>query len=88
MTISLTPKLEALIDEKVRSGRYASASDVVHEALCLLEERDRDYETRRAALIADIEAGMNSGPSIDGDEAFRQIRSHMAAFPNGKPPAR
>jgi len=85
MTISLTPKQEALIQEKIKSGRYASASDVLQEALRLLDERDRAYEAKRAELLAEIEKGERSGPSVDSREAFRQIRSHMAKYPNGKP---
>ena len=41
MNVSLTPELEQLVQEKVRSGRYLSASEVVREALRLLEERDQ-----------------------------------------------
>ena len=41
MNVSLTKELEQLVNEKVKSGRYLSASEVVREALRLLEERDR-----------------------------------------------
>ena len=41
MNISLTPELEKFISSKVESGRYHSASEVVREALRLLEERDQ-----------------------------------------------
>jgi antitoxin ParD1/3/4 len=41
MNVSLTPELEKLVAERVTSGRYASASEVIREALRLLEERDR-----------------------------------------------
>jgi antitoxin ParD1/3/4 len=41
MNISVPPELERLVTEKVASGRYSSASEVVGEALRLLEERDR-----------------------------------------------
>ena len=40
MQISLTPKLEDLIREKVESGLYRDASEVVGEALRLLQELD------------------------------------------------
>ena len=40
MNVSLTPELEDLVNQKVRSGRYRSASEVVREALRLFEERD------------------------------------------------
>ncbi|MCU0613100.1 MAG: type II toxin-antitoxin system ParD family antitoxin [Candidatus Eisenbacteria bacterium] len=50
MNVSLTPKLERFVQEKVASGLYASASEVVREALRVLEERDRIEESRQQAL--------------------------------------
>lgn len=41
MNVTLTPQLEAMIRERVASGRYSDASEVVGEALRLLEERER-----------------------------------------------
>jgi antitoxin ParD1/3/4 len=46
MNVSLTPELEDLVNEKVRSGFYQTASEVVREALRLLKQRDD--EARRA----------------------------------------
>ncbi len=40
MKISLSPEVERLIAEKVRSGRYHSADEVVRESLELLQERE------------------------------------------------
>jgi antitoxin ParD1/3/4 len=40
MNVSLTPELEKFVSAKVESGRYNSASEVVREALRLLEEHD------------------------------------------------
>lgn len=53
MDITLTPQLEALIREKVGTGRYSNASEVVHEALRLMEERDRRQRLRDAIAIGD-----------------------------------
>ena len=58
MNVSLSPKLESLIQEKVTSGLYASASEVVREALRLLEERDRLREIREEELRAEIRKGV------------------------------
>ena len=41
MNVSLTPELEEIVAARVNSGRYASASEVIREALRLLEERDQ-----------------------------------------------
>ncbi len=41
MNINLTPQLESMIKSKIESGSYRNASEVVGEALQLLEERDR-----------------------------------------------
>jgi antitoxin ParD1/3/4 len=40
MNVSLTPELECLVNEKVQSGMYQTASEVVREALRLLKEHD------------------------------------------------
>jgi antitoxin ParD1/3/4 len=48
MNVSLTAELEKFVSAKVHSGRYNSASEVVREALRLLEEHD----TARAAKLA------------------------------------
>lgn len=48
MNVSLTPELEKFVSAKVHSGRYNSASEVVREALRLLEEHD----CARAAQLA------------------------------------
>ena len=36
MTLTLTPELKAMIQQKIDSGRYADENEVVHEALVLL----------------------------------------------------
>ena len=46
MNVSLTPELNRFVAAKVKSGRYNSASEVVREALRLLEEHDRARATQ------------------------------------------
>ncbi len=48
MNVSLTPELEKFVSAKVGSGRYNSASEVVREALRLLEEHDSARAAQRA----------------------------------------
>lgn len=65
MNVSLTPQLTAFVRRKVDSGLYGSASEVVRDALRLMEERDRDREERLLALRDDIAATMKRAVPAD-----------------------
>ena len=67
MNISLTPQLEELVKRKVDSGLYVSASEVMREALRLLEERDRLNAMRLEELRAAIKKGLDSGAATPLD---------------------
>jgi len=77
MNVSLTPELEKLVSDKVGSGRYNSASEVVREALRLLDEQDqlraiRLEETRKK--VAEGLAALDRGEGMDGKEARDRLR--------------
>jgi antitoxin ParD1/3/4 len=77
MNVSLTSELEKLIAQKVESGRYTSASEVIREALRLMEEQDQLRQTRLAAVQKEIEEGLaqlDRGESIPGDQARVRLR--------------
>mgnify|MGYP000238785655 CR=1 FL=1 len=56
-SVSLSDHFNGFIDEKVKTGRYASASDVVRAGLRLLEEEEAKLERLRAELIKGEESG-------------------------------
>lgn len=58
MNVSLTPELETLVHDKVESGLYTSASEVVREALRLLRERDQIQQQRLTELRREIAIGL------------------------------
>ena len=60
MNVSLTPVLEKMIQEKVASGMYTSASEVVREALRLMAERDRTYREDLEVLRKEVLKGLES----------------------------
>ena len=74
MNVSLTPQLEEMVRLKVDSGLYHTASEVVRDALRLLEERDRIREMRLEELREEIQKGLDSGPSVPGDQVFAGLR--------------
>ncbi|MEH2095528.1 CopG family transcriptional regulator [Nostoc sp. 'Peltigera membranacea cyanobiont' 213] len=80
MNISLTPELEQLVKDKVSSGKYHSVSEVMGEALRLLEERDRIRDQRLVELKAKIQVGIEElerGEGIDGEEVFAEIEEDI-----------
>ena len=82
MNVSLTPELERLVQLKVQSGRYSSASEVVREALRLMEERDHREARRKEEMRAQIAAGLASlraGLGADGEAVFDRLEAELDA---------
>lgn len=63
MNVSLTSELEKYVSEKVASGLYHSASEVIREGLRLLKDQDALREMRLNELRQQIQEGINSGES-------------------------
>ena len=63
MNVNLTPQLEELVRAKVASGMYTSASEVVREALRLMDEQDRLRAAKLEQLRDDVRHGLESGTS-------------------------
>ena len=81
INISLTPHLEGLVKGKVESGFYNSASEVMREALRLLEERDQLRELRLEELRREIRKGIDSGPAtpLEMEDIKARDRQRLAA---------
>ena len=90
MNVNLTPELTELVQLKVKSGRYNSASEVVRDALRLLAERDELMELRKQELRKKIAQGLGSlrrGEGIDGDEFFGQLEREEKELKRNLQPA-
>lgn len=77
MNISVTPELERLVTEKVASGRYSSASEVVREALRLLEERDQVRNAQIAAFNQELDdriASLDRGEHVDPEDVRMRLQ--------------
>ncbi len=80
MNVHLTPELEQLVQSKVKSGRYNSASEVVREALRLLEQRDEVFTLRKDQIRKQIEEGWQSaqrGEFVDAEEVFGRMDADL-----------
>ena len=84
MDISLPPELEQLITERIQSGRYHSAIEVIGDALHLLRERDERDQQKREDLRLDLAAGIEQaerglvGP-LDARETLARVRQERIA---------
>jgi antitoxin ParD1/3/4 len=87
MNINLSPQLEELVRNKVASGFYTSASEVVREALRLMDAQDRIRETKLIQLRQDIQEGLDSGAATawNPDEVKQEGRKRRAARNTTKP---
>jgi antitoxin ParD1/3/4 len=82
MNVSLTPELEKFVAERVTSGRYASASEVIREALRLLEERDQLNQLREDVRLGLEQLEQGRHRTFDDqalDHIKRQGRERVAA---------
>ncbi len=76
MNVSLTLELEQFVNEKVESGMYYSASEVIREGLRLLREQDTLRQMRLEQLRKEIAVGIEQadrGQFVDGEEFFRKL---------------
>jgi antitoxin ParD1/3/4 len=78
VNVSLTPELENWVDERVRSGRYASASEVIREALRLLEVQELAKQRRLVQVREKIDRGLqqiDEGKVVGPAEARARLRA-------------
>jgi len=80
MNVSLTSELELVVEQKVKSGRYSSASEVVRAGLRLLQQRDELREAKLTALRAEIRKGtedLEAGRIFDGPTSMDEFREKL-----------
>ena len=81
MNVSLTPKLENFVKAKVKTGDYNNASEVVREAVRLLQAQDASRKIELAALKRAIRDGERSGapipwdPEVIKDRARKRVKA-------------
>ena len=82
LNVSLTPDLSRFVENRLRSGKYQTRSEVVREALRLLEDRDRAPTASVEELKREIEVGLSQlrrGEGVDGEEFFRHLVARRRA---------
>ncbi len=86
MNVSLGVQWEQFVNEKVESGRYLTASEVLRDGLRLLEQREKALRSMspetKEELEEMLEVGikeLDAGKGIPGDVAMKELRQRAAA---------
>jgi antitoxin ParD1/3/4 len=83
-SFALGERFERFIEEKVRSGRFGNASEVVRAGLRLLEDRERRRELELERLRQDIEEGRRSAPPKPAQEVFERLEAKYRKMPQSR----
>jgi antitoxin ParD1/3/4 len=81
MNVSLTPELERFVNGKVQSGRYNSASEIVREALRLLEQHEQARAPQHGGFNKELGrrlAALDRGEQVDPVEARSRLQQRSA----------
>lgn len=87
MNVALSERWESFVEDKVKSGDYQTASEVLQEGLRLLEKEEllkrvtvNSLPELEAKLLAAAES-LDAGKGVDADEVFRRLRERTKARP-------
>lgn len=70
--INLTPEMDRFVAERVQSGQYANASEVLRAGLRALEQDEQEDLAKLEALRAAVDKGFASG-AAEGDPFERVL---------------
>ena len=79
MNVSLPEELANFVKDKVLTGRYGSSSEVVREALRLMEKTEQQAAEKLAALRQAWKEGIDSGDA--GEIDFAALKTEARARP-------
>lgn len=80
LSVTVTPQMAQMIREKVESGQYASASEVIRAGLRALQYEEEERAERLEAIKARIRASIEDpGPGYSNEEVFAEVRARLMA---------
>ncbi|GGD39857.1 ribbon-helix-helix domain-containing protein [Aureimonas glaciei] len=79
VTISMTADMAGYVREVVGAGQYASAGEAIHEAMLEWRERRELLGYSLEELRTLVGEGIDSGPTLDANEVFADLRQKVRA---------
>ena len=74
--VNLTKELDGFVAERIASGRYENASEVVRAALRALDRDEQEFEVRLKLLGTALDEGEASG--LAAGDVFSRVRKRAA----------
>lgn len=86
MTVTLTPEMQALVNERLTRGLFASPEEVIVAALHLLRQHDAGKEVELRALLDEAEADVAAGrvAPFDPVATAARVKAAIAARAEGR----
>ena len=75
--VSLTPEQQRFIDARVASGQFASASEVMRQALRLMQQAEERRE-RFVAMLCDVSARADREGTLSAEEVDTELQAVIA----------
>jgi len=76
VNVAITPELERLIQDRIASGHYQNANEVIQEGLRLLEDKEQAQGAALEAVRRKIATGIaqaDRGELMDGEAVFKEL---------------
>ncbi|MBZ9965266.1 type II toxin-antitoxin system ParD family antitoxin [Mesorhizobium sp. B292B1B] len=83
-SITLSPELAAAVDDVVAAGEYASASEVIRDALRQWKDRRDLLGYTLEELRRLVQEGIDSGPALDGPPIVDRLRAKYLKMAGSK----
>ena len=75
ISITITPAMKRVLDERVASGQFASASELMREAFRTWQRQQDEHEELLASIRARIQKSIDDPrPSIPAEEVFDRLK--------------
>ena len=76
MNVSLKPELQRFVEEQIKTGRFASAEEVLEAGVArlMLDSAPEEIDDETWAAIERAEAQIDRGEGIPLNEAFERLR--------------
>lgn len=78
--VSLGKYYDKFVEEKVRSGRYATASEVIRDGLRQLENQEQSEAEKLAILREEVRKGLDDPAYVDGEAAFQELDAIIDSY--------